>query len=172
MHYVSCLLWSPPYPIQHLNIHININNNIYLKFFFFIIWLYWYLHLHSSFISSHKCTKKTTISNYIFFPDLVVTWQHRQHIDVLVGSPRHYHLQNRAYFLASIFRHCMIIISINYSLSLSLSLLCCMTKKNTHTHNKSANCFWKSILFLHRTLYIKKINIILFIYSVCIAHYS
>ena len=37
-------------------------------------------------------------------------------------SPGHYHLQNRAYFLASNFRHCMIIVSINYSLSLSLSL--------------------------------------------------
>ena len=37
-------------------------------------------------------------------------------------SPGHYHLQNRAYFLASNFRHCMIIVSINYPLSLSLSL--------------------------------------------------
>ena len=53
---------------------------------------------------------------------MVVTWQHRQHMDVLVRSPGHYHLQNRAYFLASNFRHCMIIVSINYSLSLSLSL--------------------------------------------------
>ena len=42
-------------------------------------------------------------------------------MDVLVRTPGHYHLQNRAYFLASNFRHCMIIVSINYSLSLSLS---------------------------------------------------
>ena len=53
----------------------------------------------------------------------MVTWHHRQHMDVLVGSPGHYDLQNRVYFLASNFRHCMIIVSINYSLSLSLSLL-------------------------------------------------
>ena len=66
--------------------------------------------------------QKTTISNYIFFPDWVVTWQPRQHMDVLVGSPGHYHLQNTAHFLASNSRHCMIIVSINYSLSLSLSL--------------------------------------------------
>ena len=43
-------------------------------------------------------------------------------MNVLVGSPGYYHLQNRAYFLASNSRHCMIIVSINYSLSLSLSL--------------------------------------------------
>ena len=42
-------------------------------------------------------------------------------MDVLVRSPGHYHLQNRAYFLASNFRHCMIIVSINYSLSSSFS---------------------------------------------------
>ena len=49
-------------------------------------------------------------------------------MDVLVGSPEHYHLQNRAYFIASNHRHCMIIVSINYSLSLSLSLPNCIVK--------------------------------------------
>ena len=70
--------------------------------------------------SFHINTPKTKILTYIFFRlgGHMAASSTYGRFNVIPWT--HYHLENTAYFLIPNFRHCMIIVSLNYSLSLSL----------------------------------------------------
>ena len=107
------------FPIEHLKIHIYINNNIYIKYF---SPLDQYdctdvcTGTHPSSFNHINALKKNNEFKLHFFQ---IGWSHGsivnlgQDMDVLMGSPRHYHLQNADYFLAPNFRDCITIAAIN-----------------------------------------------------------